>query len=298
MWKCLISSVTTNSGPINNAIAIVADANLAVSEVKTAVMDENDDFMNDILDDQLVYLDFASNVIPKSSVPSSFSGNSNDAIGTLNRIAKYNDHIYIVSNNNMIILKDDAQGLSSNVVRIENIKEEMETVFPYKDKLFIGSKASMSIFDISNANTPVELYDFEHAKSCDPVFPIDNVAYVTLRTADFSECPGNINALLTINISDLSNPKQVAETQLASPYGMTEVKSHLFVGNGENGLSIFDISNPLEPELVNTQTDVVAYDIIANPGNPDFIFITGNEGMKQYKVQEDMTLEWTSNIDY
>jgi hypothetical protein len=265
---------------------------------KTITLDENDDFMNEVLDDQLVYLDFAKNVIPKSSVPSSFSGNSAQSIGTLNRITKADNHIYVVSNNNMIILEDNEDGFSNNIVRLENVKEEMETVFPFQNNLFVGSKTSMSIFDISNGNHPIERYEFEHATSCDPVLPYSDLAFITLRTADFSLCPGNINALLTIDISDLSNPIQISETQLASPYGMSVINDKLYVGNGENGLSIFDVSQPKNPILIQTNNDIVAYDIIADPANSDYIFVAGLNGMNQYKIGEDLSLQWTSNIDY
>jgi len=267
-------------------------------EEKTETFDENDDFMKEALEDQLVYLDFAKNVIPKSSVPSSFAGNSAQSIGTINRITKSKDHIYVVSNSNMIIVKDGEDGLSNDVDRLENIKEEMETVFPHQNNLFVGSKTSMSIFDITDGSQPVELYEFEHATSCDPVLPYADVAYITLRTADFSECPGNINALLAIDITDLSNPIQINEKQLASPYGMSVINNRLFVGNGENGLRIFDVANPQNPTLVSTNYDIIAYDIIADPSNSDYIFVAGNNGMNQYKIEDDLSLDWTSNIDY
>lgn len=265
-------------------------------ESKTITLDENDDFMNEIIDDQLVYLDFAQNIIPNSSVPSSFTGNSAQSIGSINRVTKSGDYIYIVSNNNMIILDDN--DFENNVVKLENIKEEMETVFPYQNNLFVGSKTSMSIFNISNGNQPTEVYEFEHARSCDPVLPHNDVAYVTLRTADFSPCPGNINALLVIDINDLANPVQVEEIQLPSPYGMSVINDHLFVGNGLNGLYIYDVGDTRQPKLVKELSDIEAYDIIGDPNNPDYIFISGSDGMHQYLLNEDFSLQLKSNIDY
>lgn len=265
-------------------------------ENKTITLDEDDDFMNEIIGDQLVYLDFANNVIPNSSVPSSFTGNSTESIGSINRITISNDHVYVVSNNNMIILDDHNFG--NSITRIENIKEEMETVFPFEDKLFVGSKTSMSIFDISNSSHPNEIYDFEHARSCDPVFPHKNVAYVTLRTADFSQCPGNKNVLLVVDINDLSNPTQVAEIQLPSPYGMSVIQDLLFVGNGLNGLVVFDISDAQNPKLVKEYKDLEAYDIIADPNDSNYLFIAGANGMNQYHLRNDLSLELTSSIDY
>jgi len=263
---------------------------------KNIVLDENDDFMKEVLDDQLVYLDFAKNVIPKSSVPSSFAGNSSESIGTLNRITKSNNHIYLVSNSNMIIINDD--DFESDIIRLEQIKDDMETVFPYQNKLFVGSKTSMSVFDISNNGIPSELSEFEHATSCDPVLPFSDVAFVTLRTADFSPCPGNSNALLVIDINDLSNATQLHEIPLASPYGMTIINSHLFVGNGESGLSIFNVEDPKNPQLIQKIEDLIAYDIIADPNDADYLFITGQEGMDQYEIDDEFKLIFKSKIDY
>jgi len=265
-------------------------------EEKTITLGEDDDFMNEIIEDQLVYYDFAKNVIPKSSVPSSFTGNSAQSIGTINRITKSNNHVYVVSNNNMIMLNDN--DFESDVTRIENIKEEMETVFPYQNQLFVGSKSSMSIFDISNGNQPNEVYDFEHATSCDPVLPYNDIAYVTLRTADFSQCPGNINALLVIDINDLSEPILTDEIQLASPYGMSVINDLLYVGNGVNGLSVFDVSETKKPILLKEYDDIVAYDIIADPSDSEYLFIAGSDGMNQYQIGEELTLSLKSSIDY
>lgn len=265
-------------------------------EDKTITLTEDDDFMTEILDDQLVYLDFAKNVIPKSTVPASFAGNSNQAIGTINRITKAREHIYIVSNNNMIILDDN--DFSKQATRIENVKEDMETIFPYQNTLFIGSKTSMSMYDITIENQPTEIYDFEHARSCDPVLPYNDLAFVTLRTADFSSCPGNINALLVIDLIDLSNPTKIDEIQQSSPYGMSVIDNLLFVGNGEYGLNIYDIKNKENIVLKKNHSEIVAYDILPDPNHSGYIFIAGSEGMNQYSLGEDLSLQLTSSIDY
>lgn len=265
-------------------------------EDKTITLDENDDFMKEILDDQLVYLDFAKNVIPKSSVPSSFAGNSDQVIGTINRITKAKDHIYIVSNNNMIIIDDN--DFASQATRIDNIKEDMETIFPYQNTLFVGTKTSMSIYDISNEEQPTAIHEFEHARSCDPVLPYNNVAFVTLRTADFSACPGNINALLVIDINDISNPIKVDEIQQPSPYGMAIIEHYLFVGNGSSGLSIFDISDKENVELLKAYKEIEAFDIIADPNHPQYALIAGSNGTNQYAMGGDLSLQLVSTIDY
>jgi len=44
----------------------------------------------------VLYYDYANNLIPNSVVPSSFTGNSNSANGTINRIALLNNHVFVI----------------------------------------------------------------------------------------------------------------------------------------------------------------------------------------------------------
>ena len=59
---------------------------------------------------------------------------------------------------------------------------DIETIFPYEDKLFIGSMTGMYIFDNSTPSNPTQLSQFTHATSCDPVIATADRAYVTLRS--------------------------------------------------------------------------------------------------------------------
>ncbi|HET8828856.1 MAG TPA: hypothetical protein VFM79_05925, partial [Pelobium sp.] len=58
----------------------------------------------------------------------------------------------------------------------------IETIFPYQDKLFIGSTTGMHIYDASNPLSPTKLSTYSHVTSCDPVIVEGNYAYVTLRS--------------------------------------------------------------------------------------------------------------------
>lgn len=247
-------------------------------ETKTISISEDDDFYQEIAANQVLYYDYARNVIPNSAVPSSFAGNSASQSGTVNRISKAKDHIYAISNHNLIILEDQSFG---DFKRLENVKSGMETIFPHADHLFVGSRSAMSIFDIANPSNPQEVYDFDHATSCDPVLPHNETAYVTLRTADFSACPGNTNSLLVIDISNLSSPSQVKEIPMNSPYGMTIIDDLLYVGEGIHGLKIYDISSANNPILLEYH-QLEAYDIIADPIDKNIIFIAGPDGLKQF----------------
>jgi len=254
-------------------------------EEKSVLLNQDDDFYNEIIGDQLVYYDFAKNIIPNSAVPSSFAGNSSDQIGTVNRMTKAKGHVYVISNSNMIVIPDD-HNFSSNARRILNLQEDMETIFPHKDHLFIGSRTSMTIYNTDYELRPQQITEFDHARSCDPVLPYQDVAYVTLRTGDFSDCPGDVNGLLVVDVENLSKAYLLTEIQMSSPYGMTVIGKDLYVGEGKNGLKIFDISNYKKPKL-KAEHDIEAYDIISDPFDNKIVFIAGPHGLSQFTILGD-----------
>ncbi len=262
-------------------------------------IDVQSNFYEDIMEDNIVYLDFAKNIIPKSAVPSSFAGNSNQQSGTVNRITYSQEHIYVINLNNLAIV-DDRNGSFEKINITSNLTlpDAMETIFPYKEKLFVGSRSAMNIYDASDPQKPYDLYQFDHATSCDPVLPVGEVAYITLRTGDFSNCPGHVNALVVLNIENLNSPSVEAEIVMKSPYGMTLIGDMLFVGEGENGLSIFDVTNRFQPELLKKVTEIKAYDVIAHPNTSGLVLIAGPDGLSQYTMNNELDFTINSQIDY
>src|SRR5690349_3085327 len=57
----------------------------------------------------------------------------------------------------------------------------VETIFPYQDKLFIGTQQGMHIMGIQNPASPNLIATVTHIVSCDPVVADSRYAYVTLR---------------------------------------------------------------------------------------------------------------------
>jgi len=264
----------------------------------TTVLNETDDFAKQVLAENEVYLDYAKNIIPKSALPSSFAGSGSKISGTANRVTATDDHVYLIGNESMYVLNDTGQGLSL-ATKKERIGEGMETIFPYDGHLYVGSRSAMNIFDLADPSNPSEAYEFEHATACDPVLPADGVAYVTLRTADFSACPGNTNSLLVLDVTNVNDVKQKEEITMTSPFGMTLIDNLLYVGEGENGLKVFDASDKYEPELVQSISGMQVYDVIPHPTNPNLILTTGPDGVSQYMIDGDVeSLVLQSSISY
>lgn len=265
-------------------------------EEVTREVDQNSNLWKEINSGDAVYFDFAQNIIPRSAVPASFAGNSNQAGGTINRVTYHNNHVYILGRSDLNIIRDDANFQLVN--HQPNIGFEMETIFPYGNKLFIGSRASMEIYDVTNPAQAVHNYQFDHATSCDPVLPTEKAAYISLRTGDFTECPGNTNALIVLNIENLQSPKQADEIEMRSPYGMAKIGTYLFVGEGANGMTIFDATDPLDLKEIRHDSSIEAYDILEHPTRTDLILIAGTSGLEQYVMDTDLGLSLQSRINY
>jgi hypothetical protein len=265
-------------------------------EQVTKEVNQNSNLYKEISTGDWVYLDFAQNIIPRSAVPASFAGNSNQSSGTINRVTYSDGHVYILGRSDLNIIRDDA---AFEVVNHQaSIGVEMETIFPYQNKLFIGSRSSMEIYDASNPSNPSRQYYFNHATSCDPVLPTGNAVYVSLRTGDFSECPGNTNALIVLDIENLQNPNQVDEIEMRSPYGMAAIGNLLFVGEGANGMTIFDATNPLDLKEIKHDSNIEAYDILEHPTRTHLILIAGTTGLEQYILDASLNFQLESRINY
>ena len=245
--------------------------------------------------DNYIYFDYARQIIPTSAVPASFAGNSGDGNGSVNRIAVHNEHVYAISRSHMTVYKD---GGSFEKVSDAWLGSDMETIFPHNKHLFIGSQSSMTIYGLNNPENPEFVSGFWHATACDPVYPVDDVAYVTLRTGDFTNCPGDENALIVLDISTIQAPQEVQEITMSSPYGMTLINDLLYVGEGANGLRIFDVTDRKKPVQLTHDKSVTAYDVIAHPTKSDVLLIAGPDGLSQYQIDGDQSMDLLNQIGF
>jgi len=263
----------------------------------TETLDVKSPVYTQATNDRFVYYDYLDNVIPKSAVPSSFAGTTGQS-GTVNRVAVNGDNMYVITKSDLIVMEDN--GSSMELLSKQNIAwgNTLETIFVHKDALFLGTTNSMEIWDVQLPSSPRQLDSYQHGTSCDPVYPKGDFAYVTLRTGDDRRCPGDVNALVTINIEDFNNVFETNESTMISPFGMTSQDEVLYVGEGQNGLKMFDISSPEKPELIKFDQTIEAYDIIIHPSNSSQILIAGPNGLSQYSKEGELDFSLTSTIEF
>lgn len=166
----------------------------------------------------------------------------------------------------------------------------IETIFPYGDKLFIGSSTTMYIYSASNPADPklVASAQYQIQMACDPVVANETVAYATLRVT--STCGAGMSQLVVYNIKDASQPKLETAVPLNEPYGLGMQGNALYVCE-RDGLVVFDISKQYEPAeknrvggqvfldvipygdilIAQVEGGIALYDIATDPLKPSFI---------------------------
>lgn len=219
-------------------------------------------------------------------------GSATGAGGSMARFAIYSDYLYTVDSYDMnvfdiSIAKSPEQGVSIN------IGWNIETIFPYKDKLFIGSQSGMFIYDNVNPAAPVYLSDFSHVTACDPVVANDEYAFVTLRSG--TSCNGFTNQLDIIDIRNISNPVLINTIQLTNPSGLGLDDKTLFICDGESGLKVYDISNvnSVASSMIMNFPEISVFDVI--PWNNTLLAI-GEDGLYQYDYSDLTAIELISFI--
>lgn len=167
----------------------------------------------------------------------------------------------------------------------------IETIFPYKDKLFLGTTNGMYIFDASNPNSVTLMSKFEHARSCDPVIAEEEYAYVTLRSG--SRCDGFINQLDVVGIDNHTLPKLIKSYPLTNPHGLSKDGNLLFVCDGKDGLKVFDASDVQNIKQIKHLKGMETYDVIA--WNKKAL-VTAKDGLYQFDYTNENNIKLISTI--
>ena len=206
------------------------------------------------------------------------SGGAEGQGGSLARFAVKGDFLYTVDFQSMNVF-DIADPEQPQHLSKQYIDFGMETIFPYKDKLYLGSQFGMFTYSIAEPDTPQFISFYSHVYSCDPVVVDDEYAYVTLSTE--SGCGRDVNELHIIDITTPQQPREVAIYDMYNPKGLGVTGDTLFVC--DDGLLVFDVSDPSNIQQIQ-RFDIPALDVIPYG---DRLFVIGPEGLYQYRLTAD-----------
>jgi hypothetical protein len=171
------------------------------------------------------------------------------------------------------------------LVATNQVAWNIETLFPYKDKLFIGSTTGMFIFDVVNPNLPIQLSRFTHGLSCDPVVIENETAFITLHSG--TACNGNLNQLSIVDVKSLTNPTLVKAYNMVSPKGLSVWDNMLYLC--DDGLKIYDVTdkNAVDKNLKSHITGFETFDVIAYELNSKrHLIVVGKDGLFQFDVTD------------
>ncbi|NJM26327.1 MAG: hypothetical protein HC859_13405 [Bacteroidia bacterium] len=210
--------------------------------------------------------------------------------GSLARFAMVDNYLYVVNNSSIRIFKmDDAGAIHEEAAREVGIG--IETIVARGNHLFLGASDAMYIYDISDRIAPQLLSRYSHLIGCDPVVVQDIYAYVTIRIGSCREAGNDV--LEVIDISDVTNPLLLKTYDMNSPHGLGIDGDLLFVCEGDFGLRVMNVSNPLEAATVKQYHDIHAYDVITNNG---VLILTGDDGIFQYDYSDPLAITQLSHL--
>jgi hypothetical protein len=200
----------------------------------------------------------------EKSSDSNYSPNAASSVGAGGSLAKFTiigNYIYAVSSHYLYTV-DISNPASPAKVNQSALNFDMETIYPYKNRLFIGSKTGIYIYSIDTASSPRLIGEAKHGRSCDPVVANDSVSYSTLKGNTI--CGPATSGLYVYDIKNLNLPVLKKTIPINEPIGLGMSDSALYVCCANEGLKVFSIKNaynPVERQTISGSafTDVIPY---------------------------------------
>jgi len=210
--------------------------------------------------------------------------------GSLARFSIVNDYLYAVDHHTLkaVSITDPKD---PRLTGSWSAGFDIETIYPLKDKLFIGSMGGLYIYDISNPATPVAKGSFIHARACDPVVADDNYAYVTLKAG--TSCGPSNNELEIVDIKDVTNPSLLKTYVMSGPSGLSKDGNTLFICDGKEGLKVYNASDYSKLVLIKQISNIEPVDVIAWNGNA---LVMTKDGLYEYNYSNLNDIHLSSEL--
>ncbi|PWT72201.1 MAG: hypothetical protein C5B59_16390 [Bacteroidetes bacterium] len=213
--------------------------------------------------------------------------------GSTSSFATVNDRLYTVDGFQMQIfnIQDPLDPSLANKVQLN---WNVETVFPFEDKLFLGTTNGVYAFDIkSSPDQPVSLGQFAHARACDPVIVDNQYAFVTLTTG--SSCGGAQDELDILNISNDSqfSWNLVKTYPMFHPHGLAKDGKTLFICDDTQGLKIYDASDVNNLKMIQQINLPKTYDVITTNG---LALVATTSGLYQFDYHDLSNIHHLSKL--
>jgi hypothetical protein len=213
--------------------------------------------------------------------------------GSMSRFTLYKDYLYAVIRYQMQIFDISGEKPVKVSDEYENYVGDVETIFSYKDKMFLGMPTGMSIYSVENPLKPERCSSIDHVLGCDPVVVDDDLAYVTVHSGNF--CGQNNDELFIVDVKDAYHPKQLVSYTMTNPKGLgiDSEKKTLFLC--DDGLKVFKIGDPqtlISNQIIHIKGldgfDLIPYDNV--------LMLIADDGLYQYDYSDLNNFKYLSVI--
>lgn len=203
-------------------------------------------------------------------------GASEGLNGSTSRFGLYQSYLYVIGIGRMHIF--DLAGAQPVRIGADIALEGMaETIFTYKDCLFMGTPAGMLIYSLQNPLAPEYCSTVRHIYGCDPVVVENDRAYVTVHSGN--ACGQSGNLLQVVDVSDVKWPVEIVSYTMTKPLGLGIDRNTLFVC--DDGLKVYRTDDPqqLMANCLLHAPDIKGYDVI--PAG-EVLIVMAEDGLYQY----------------
>lgn len=220
------------------------------------------------------------------------SGSGVGKTGSMSRFAIYKDNLYTVMNNVMGIFDLSAE----TPVKIDKdiyVGFNVETIFSYKECMFLGTPTGMVIYSVENPMKPEYQSRVVHILGCDPVVVENDIAYVTVHSGNF--CGQDVDQMMIIDVKDVKKPVPIVTYKMTRPMGLGIDNNTLFVC--DDGLKIFNASNPLTIMTTENQLahfkNINGFDVIPFK---NVLMMLAEDGIYQYDYRNLKDIKLLSKL--
>jgi hypothetical protein len=222
-------------------------------------------------------------------------GNTVGTGGSLARFAIVGDMMYIATTDSLKTYSI-ANTLDPRFVNGQKIGwnngGDIETIFAFNNRLFVGSRTGLFLYSFKSGSIPKYEGQFQHGWGCDPVVANDSLAFVTIRNGNTCRGLRQFNQLDVLDVKDINYPKLLKSYPMTFPAGVGLDGKTLFVC--DDGIRIFDISNPLSMTQLKYLPKLDALDVIPASGT---LLIIGAKKMTQLDYRDLNNIKTLSEFD-
>lgn len=271
------------------------DAKIVVDyTVKDTLIETSGDIVKE--EAQFMFFDAMGNAVFSSSAtgPAGPAGAAAAVYGTggsMARFAALKERLFTVDGSGMSVFNITTD-MKPGFVKRKQIGWLIETIYPFKENLYIGSLNGMYIYDLVNPDDPAQLSSVTHVRSCDPVVANDTHAFVTLRNG--TRCWDGVNELQVYSTTSLTNPTLLKKYPMTSPHGLGLSGNLLFICDGKDGLKVFDITDVNNLKLVKHIDGINTFDVIPLNG---VAIVSCESGIYQYDYKDPKNIRLLSTIN-